>query len=291
MLKRGIASAFVASFVVACSGGSSGASGSLGDAGEDGAVVLGQDAGGPRDAGGPMDAGATEAAVDGGGQDANAPSDASTIQTVRFGGTVSTDQGQPISGVTVCAYNHPELPCTMSDAAGVFNEAIPANDKTGVLFDKAGYGSMLIAVQTQGNDWANTTETMSTTAELQTYFAAGGITYPDAANGFLRVTASNMGKPIGEAGATFALVPPSGMGPLYADTNNLASTALTATSSGGIGRFGTLAPAPTMEVGAHCPPGTVAQLSYFGWPVSTDISKGTFPIVAGYETHIGFDCN
>jgi hypothetical protein len=220
--------------------------------------------------------------------DFGSSADLTGFMTIHFSGHVS-DSGGAIAGVTVCVYNHPELPCTTSDASGAFTIALPETAKTGVLFDAPTHGSVLIAVETGVNDFSSEVITMEPTTELQAYFAAAGTPYPNPGDGFLWVRATASGSCC-EPGATFSLSPASGVGPFYADATGLENATLVATTTYGLARFGALAPAASLEVDVQCPPGKFTQTSYFGWPVSGAPAKVDLPIVAGYETHVGFDC-
>jgi hypothetical protein len=85
-----------------------------------------------------------------------------------------------------------------------------------------------------------------------------------------------------------SISPPSGVGPLYAATGGTApDPALQVTSTGGFARFAQVAPG---VIAVDLAPGTLTcQPNFGGWSQPTPSSIRA-PVVAGFETHVGFGC-
>jgi hypothetical protein len=213
------------------------------------------------------------------------------ISTVLFSGTlVPNGPGAGISGAQVCVYAHPEMPCATTMSGGAFDVDVPDMADTGIEISKQGFGSILIAFHTDGMDMSGVVLGMPSTSAITAYYAGAGTPYPDTGKGFLAVffhPANNSQQ--GQDGATVTLVPQEGAGPLYGNVNGTtADPMLMATSTSGIARFGAM-PEGELEADALCPTGLSAAGVFFGWP-SDSADKLRVPIVAGFETRIGFGC-
>jgi len=212
------------------------------------------------------------------------------IPTVNLSATIVDESTQtPIVGAKVCAYLHPELPCTMSDASGKFTEGLPENANTGVLIDMAGYGGVMAPLTTQTFPFTGLTIEMATTTQLTTYYGGGNSTYPEAGKGFVKVSFASSGAMQG--GSTATLVPAGGKGPFYAGPTGTYDPAagLTGTSSAGSVRYGSVPVSASIEADAQCANGATVQ-GQFGW-ANASTSKFGLPVVDGYETHVDFQCS
>jgi hypothetical protein len=246
-------------------------------------------------AGGGSDAGGVPGADLGGSDLAPADSaaaggDLARPASVSFSGQLVEDgTGALIAGGMVCPYQHPEFPCATSDAAGKFTVELPQNSDTTMLIDASGYGRQAIAFQTIVYPFASVVVPMRKAGELQAFYGAAGVTYPDPAKGTVRVFFQVNATPVPVAAATAVLSPASGNGPLYAAMSGAYDAMLTRTSAAGIVRFGGVSPVASTEVDAHCS-GAFTLQSFGGWPTA-DRAKGRIPIVAGYETYLAFSCS
>jgi hypothetical protein len=212
--------------------------------------------------------------------------------TITFGGTVVHVPGgsTTLSSVEVCVYQHPEIPCVMSDTGGHFTTDVPAGMEVAVTLSKPGFTGVVVALVTSDQDQTQWEIGLaSTTTDQAFYGAAPGATYPDASHGFLGVfldSSSNQNQ--GFAGATVSLTPASGVGPIYAGaTFTMADPTLQATSTSGAARFAGLTPG-TVEI--QIAPGTLSCDPNFGGWSAPDANAVRAPIVAGFETHVGFGC-
>ena len=89
---------------------------------------------------------------------------------------------------------------------------------------------------------------------------------------------------VGTEGITISITPTSGVGPLYDDPSGLPDVNLGATSPWGAAHFANVAPGEVdVKTDPACTP------NFGGWR-STKIDSVRVPIVAGFETHVGFYC-
>jgi hypothetical protein len=224
--------------------------------------------------------------------DGGSNGDMTAAPTVNCAGkVVDLATGTAIAGATVCVYQHPELPCTTSDATGNFIEAMPQNAKTGFLIDATNYASILWPFQTGTTPLTvPVVLTMSSTSATQTFYAAASATYPQPNQGFLRVRfiiGTDITK--GNSNSTASLVPSGGMGPLFASTSGAYDGSLTKSSSSGWLRFADLATG-AFEVDGVCGNNGVIERNN-GWEIDpANNSKSQAPIVSGYETYLVYSC-
>jgi hypothetical protein len=208
--------------------------------------------------------------------------------TSTLAGTVVQTFGGVLSGVTVCVYDQPATPCVLTDSAGHFSILVPSEGQTGITLAGSGSGSVLVPMLFEGSDQTEWVIGMPTLETLQGYYSAGGVTYPDPSNGFLAVFTTAGSTQNGQAGISVATAPASGSGPLYSAPSATAPDAtLQATSSAGLARFAQVAPG---VVAVSLSPSGACQLDFGGWP-QVGSAAVNVPIVAGFETHVGFGCN
>jgi len=212
---------------------------------------------------------------------------ASAGMTIAFGGTVvQVPVNVLLSSVQICVDQHPEIACETTDSAGAFTMMVPANAEIAVTLAKPGYAGIVVPIVTSTLDetqWEIGLPTSSSTASFY------GATYPDSAHGFLSLytnPAANAQE--GEAGVVPSMSPSSGEGPLYAGTSlQTPDPTLQATSSVGNARFAGVAPG-TVELTLG--PSTLTCTPTFGGWSAPVANAARVPILAGFETHVGFSC-
>jgi hypothetical protein len=214
--------------------------------------------------------------------------DGSLPTTPLDGRTVYSPNGTPLDGVKVCVFRHPEMPCATSDGKGAFSIDLPSNSETGVTLEKSGYVNVLVPLLV---GTATLTYTIGVPTELsrKQLYAAYGVTYPDAAHGFVQLIGTLQGKfELGLDGATGSIDPSTGTGPFYVDANGAAAPSATSTSAYSAIYFATLAPNDSTV--AKLAPTTLSCAQNFGgWPTA-QMNGTRFPIAAGFETHVGLSC-
>lgn len=223
------------------------------------------------------------------------------IRTMSFSGkAVRQPEGTGISGVQVCALGHPQMPCASSDSSGNFSLLLPANWETGLTLVRGGYGGVATAFLTSTKDADGWIIGMQPTDVLATYYEAAGYPYPDSGKGFLMVGVMDGQSQEGLTGAAIGLDPPSGSGPLYADSNDALDESLASTSTAGYARFAGMSPGEVEVmlssdvlscdwdvVEGDGGGGDVA--SFGGWPPA-NVNAMRLPILPELETRFAFRC-
>jgi hypothetical protein len=203
------------------------------------------------------------------------------------GTTVLSPGGTPLGLVDICVFEHPELPCTTSDGTGAFTIDLPVSSETGLTLERGGYQSVLLplAVGTTPLTYTIGVPTASSRATLYNAFNA---TYPDATNGYVLVVGTLKGQnELGLDGATATIAPASGGGPFYVDTNGVAAPSATSTSTYSEIFFANVAPGTYT---ATLAPSTMTCAKNFGGWQAQQLDSTRFPVIAGYETHVGLVC-
>jgi hypothetical protein len=179
-----------------------------------------------------------------------------------------------------------------TDSQGAFSIGVPASAEVAVTLSKPGYVGIVVPIITSTQDQKTWEIGLPTAASAQSFYGGFmGATFPDAAHGFVSVYLSpgtNYQK--GFAGGVPSISPSSGEGPIYASATNatMSDPALMATSSAGNARFANVAPGVVEVVIA---PSTLTCTAIFGGWSAPDPNAVRVPVVAGFETHVGFGCN
>ena len=90
-------------------------------------------------------------------------------------------------GATVCLRG--TEPCTTTDAEGAYGLSAPAHEEIAITAIAPGYAGRVVALATVGRDVNDWGLTLVRDATMKARYTAFGATYPDAAMGFLFVTA------------------------------------------------------------------------------------------------------
>jgi hypothetical protein len=203
------------------------------------------------------------------------------------GTTVLSPNGTPLGLVDICVFQHPELPCTTSDGSGGFAIDLPASSETGLTLERSGYQSVLVPLTTAGAPLTYTIG-VPTTASRTTLYGGFGAAYPDTTNGYVMLVGTLKGQTeLGLDGATASLTPASGGGPFYLDTSGNPAPSATSTSTYSEIFFANVAPGTYT---ATLAPSTMTCTKNFGGWQAQQLDSARFPIVAGYETHVGMAC-
>jgi hypothetical protein len=233
-----------------------------------------------------MDSGAEDAAPDA-SADTAPPFTGATIH-IR-GEAVETPSGTPLTGVSVCAYAQPGIPCVTTTAAG-FDLPVPASSETGVTFALAGFDSTLVPIVTTTIDQTGWEIGMEAASDLSAFAAALDVSYPDRTTGFLGSFASDQGGG-GLSGVVMSIAPASGKGPVYLAGTGAPDTTATSTSTVGAGFFGAITPGVVTLTFASITTSVVldCEPDFGGWPSALP-NAARIPIVAGFDTHVGLQC-
>jgi hypothetical protein len=207
------------------------------------------------------------------------------------GTAVESPSAAPLTGVTICAYAQPAIPCVTTPSTGAFDVMVPASAETGVTLAVSGRESVLLPLETTTQNQVGWEIGMTATSDVEVIFSALGATYPDSTTGFLGTFASPPGGQIGVAGVTMAVVPQSGKGPIYLTAAGAPDPSATATSTYSAGFFGNLTPGDvTVTYAPASVSSTLACSLYFGGWVSALPNSVRVPIAAGFDTHVGMAC-
>ncbi len=209
------------------------------------------------------------------------------MPTIQFSGTaVRSPQGTPITGVEVCIFDVPELPCASTDSQGSFSTAAPANAETGLTLTHASYADILVPIVTSDQDQDGWIIGVPPLPDVVGYYTSAGGAYPDPGKGFLAAYAMDGNSQAGLPGIEVALVPSSGLGPLYANAGGSYDAQLQATTTGGLARFGGV---DLGEVEVVLSGGPSCDSVFGGWPTTT-LNAVRVPIADGLETRVAFAC-
>ena len=218
----------------------------------------------------------------------------------------------PLPGASVCVTDKTgdkitSIPCVTTGASGAFEFSLVSGTRVVIEFQKAGYGSQLIAVDVGTADIARGDVRLSPPVSGDAGDAGNGPTYGwdpsvvlDPAKGLVNVIAVQpSGSPDAGAaapgldfttGLTLSVSPKSGVGPYYVAPDETWASTATKTAGGYGAWFLNLTPgdykASASSPDLDCVP--IGSNGY-GWP-NTDGTSG-FPIIAGFNTQsIGFYC-
>lgn len=155
--------------------------------------------------------------------------------------------------------------------------------------EKQGYQRTLALTRTGPTDASGAVLTIDSDATIEAYVVASGGTWPMTDKGAIVVSALHRnGDAVAAAsGATFALSPMTGLGPVYASTGEIADPSLTATTTAGFAKFVDVQPG-NVEVTITLPGKTCVE--------ATDPWKGTstgtlaFPVRAATMTQVAGLC-
>ncbi len=155
---------------------------------------------------------------------ADAAPDSGPVET--WTGTVEDFQsGSAIANASVCILANGTIPCSTSDGSGTWTLEIPepsGSENLAVLTTADGYdGSVLLAASTPAAfEYPATILLQADPVAASELGSDAGFAYPGLTNGFIEVDV--FGTVTGQAppGATVAISPSSGTGPVYADADN-----------------------------------------------------------------------
>jgi hypothetical protein len=213
-----------------------------------------------------------------------------SVATITLSGTsVVSPGGTTLTQVTVCVFEHPELPCATSDSAAHFSIGLARDAETGITLVRVGYASVLFPLETAETDISGYELGIPSAASRTTLYAAFGATFPDSTNGLVMFEGTLEGQnELGLVGVTGALNPASGTGPFYVDASGNAAPSATSTSTYSEIFFAGVA--PSTYVGQLSPTTMSCYENFGGWTTQT-IDGIRFPVAAGFETHVGLDCH
>jgi hypothetical protein len=244
-----------------------------------------------------------DADTDGASEGATSTADAGDAGDLYPGPTVSIEgvmvsypctECRGIPSLTICVYNEPLLPCVTTTSSGNFDIYVPANSNTALTFVGNGYDSALMAFSTGPGDQAGWEIGLSPANEMTALAGALGLPFPAASTGFVTtgIAVSPPGNPntvIGLVGATTAISPQSGVGPLYQTPTLTPDPSATSTTSSGAAFFGGVTPGEvtvaftTASGSLSCTPGVG------GW-VGAAPNEITVPVTAGFDSYANVYC-
>lgn len=201
----------------------------------------------------------------------NATSDAPGSSVLETGRLLAGSDQSPIDGGQVCLL-HSSVACTTTDGSGQWQLEVPLTDGPTITTYSGGSGYLPGAFlgYSLGDQvtWASSVYLDTTAAAASSLSADAGFAYPNGSGGFLEVRVSVNGT--SGSGATIAIAPAAGAGPVYSDGSGAFMPGLTSTAPLGYAIFGNL-PADTYDVTASVPGGSC----------SVGSATGSNPLVAG----------
>lgn len=191
------------------------------------------------------------APTDSGGADTRTTLDTGTIDTsvgdttpstIAANGKVTAMKGKaPLAGVEVCVYQHAEVPCATTNAAGTyFLPGIPAAVDGSLRFRKTGYLGILAPFRARTASLDDFEEMMSADDAMALATAAGASDPGSATTGTIAMNVFTGPVNTSEkrvAGATIELQPAVGKGPLYLAADGTVDPAAKATTAAGMAIF------------------------------------------------------
>ena len=205
-----------------------------------------------------------------------------TVPTTSAQGVITDDGATiaPLMGAMVCPYPS-HTPCVSTDATGMFNLSGLPLSGAAFTIEKAGfYTGLWTFPPSTGAPYAISPQLVATSGDR--YLTASGKTQ-DSSKGFITVFVHD-GNGAQLTGATLALSPSAGDGPIYFDATVTPPKVLTSTGHGFI--FFMNVPAASYTVTATAAGKTCN--STLG--VLSGANAATVPVVAGDRTAIGFVC-
>ncbi len=197
-------------------------------------------------------------------------------------GSVFDENNLPVGSAMVCVLHHDEIPCQITAANGTYVMQLPelAGDDIAIQVTADGFlGDVLLDEEpAQGVSWPTEIPLEMTPDAIDDLATGAGFTYPGS-GGFLEIRV--MGGTSGVlTGATAAIAPSSGEGPVYRGSDGTPTPSLIGTSSNGGVIFGNVA-AGVYEVtaiggSAACTVAPGGALLVGDWP----------PDVAGATTRV-----
>jgi hypothetical protein len=194
---------------------------------------------------------------------------------------------EPLVGVEVCAAGRDDVPCAATAADGVVTLDLPAESELMLGCTIATHVTTYMTITTGRDDYdanvfmllnlgaANALRTLSGAPDNPAKGIVIGNVYEDLAQRDQRV-----------AGATYALSPAAGIGPVYGGEGGFPDPALTQSTIGGPGVIFDLDPGETTVTLSHssrtCEGG-------FGWPTESATSLRTRVFAGGMST-VTFVC-
>lgn len=188
-------------------------------------------------------------------------------------GTVVEAAGAaPLAGARVCLPDAPAVPCATTDANGAYQIQLPAwttDLDLAVNVTAAGHLGFtgLTHQTTNGVVWFSQISLMDDAAATARLQAQAGFAYPAPGKAFvlLSVFRASGGA---VTGATAALSPASGSGPVYAQPSGTLDPTLAATTTNGYLLFGGVTPGK-LSITVAGVPCTPRALSVGAWAAST----------------------
>jgi hypothetical protein len=220
---------------------------------------------------------------DGGGVDAGPT-------TTISGSIVGLIVDAPVTGMKVCVYQVPSIPCVTTSTAGAYAlSGVPADAEVLLEYTKTDFLKTLVTVKTTVGPMSIGTFHAPTEGEANFLATQLGTTI-DATKGQVLFTAFQgaPGSFTGQDNVAASIAPTSGVGPVYLTSTMTPSTSLTATSTAGLGLFANVSPGD-LEVTMTHSSKTCQRLST-AW-VGTAATASKVKIVAGYLTAgAGLEC-
>lgn len=181
--------------------------------------------------------------------------------------------GERLPGVAVCVYERDEIPCTTTDADGVFELAgVPVDEPVAIRFARESFRPALhtIVVPPDAGGIRITDYPLLTEALVALFVTMTGIVGFDPALGIGGIEA-RLGDGSPATGAAIALVPAAGIGPIYVDAEGIPDPTLTGVDEGGLAAWANL-PAGRYGVQASWSLGSCAP-SESSWKTPEGLSE------------------
>jgi hypothetical protein len=220
---------------------------------------------------------------------ADAPGSGSAV--AETGMLLAGSDQSPIVGGQVCLL-HSSLACATTDATGEWELDVPSVDGPTITTYSpdvdGGYlpKAFLGYIDDGDVSWASTVYLDTTDAAATVLGTGAGFAYPSGSGGFLEVRVSVNGE--NGSGATVAISPAAGAGPVYSDATGTFMPSLASTAPLGEVAFGNL-PAGTYDItasagGGSCSVGSDSSVVAGDWPPTTAGTTTRAEVVDGMLT-------
>jgi hypothetical protein len=200
----------------------------------------------------------------------------------------------PVAGAEVCLWQDDSVPCVTTDSEGKYTlSGVPANREVTLSIVKEGYYSMLRPRRTGTDDVTGMGNSLGSDGLVSLFAQIAGTTYPNPSQGVVSVAFYHSvevdGGPVDVpyAGGAMTLSSGTGKGPSYVDEDQIPSTTLTETTSGGWGFFYEVEPG---EIAISVTAGARSCTPRVAW-VGAEANMFRAPVAGGFQTGIGIQCD
>jgi hypothetical protein len=190
--------------------------------------------------------GSSPAAPDAGAIDAK-PAPDGRLDT--YNGAITDTNSKPIAGAMICVLDHPDIPCATTDGSGAYQIHAPDLQGAQIAVEATATGYLgEVSLQTEPVDangfhiteWPSKIFLPTTAMASAQLGTQAGFTFPGTGTGFLLMSVHGATAGV-SVGATVAISPTAGKGPVYWDTNGPNPSLGATTSDSGVS-FGDLPP-------------------------------------------------